>query len=437
MYGFFIGYTAKDSDEYKYLVVSWDTVLRSKPTHNTTTVFLIVPELKMEASLDNATIRNSTPADLAKYLRSALTTLDSNTISTRLLNAVAIESIPPTIFDIWLSVCHDFEPLTAALQQEHSIRVRKTAIEHFGKWLRSTRASEVWSAVGGTRFLLEFLAQASVHEISWFCKAVGRTRTVITARQQRQTLITELVEALAHEYFPNAKYRSQDQRPILHYYARLVPACTSDFVKKWMSNKSLPPCDASKLVSAHAELVQEQCLDAVRRGDKRPAGLSRRYASLLTNLPPLPSSDAGVSESMAFSMRLLREMYLDDRLVIDPISFWNCLAKPLIRRLYRRRCSIETRVETLRMISVYIQRHCDSPYQLAFESNGIHFYIIRMWARHSEQLQDLLVAYFKLVPARGHDLRAHEDLYVIAALLGTVKPGLRLRLLRLFLIQIE
>ena len=465
--------------------------------------------------LDNATIRNSTPADSAQYFRSALETLDSNAISAHLLDAVAIESIPPTIFHIWLSVCHDFVPLAAAFQQQYSILVRRTAIKYFGKWLRTGRASEVWSALGGTQGLLTFLAEASVHEVVHFCRAVGRSSTTLIARQERRALVTELVEALAHQHFPDAKSQSHDKRPLLHRYAHMVPACTVDFVRKWTSNELLPLGDVSDLTLAHEDLAQEWCLNAVEQGDvenpcdlqpyralltgasktldaakqseakesrrmtpyfrsitkpqrqamfstKQQMALSQRkmprrkltgslrttsQLSMTRSLPAtyLPLADGSlqdfeisttgeqeISVSMAFSLRLLREMQSDDQLVTH--SFWDYFTLPLIRRLWRRRCSTEICVETLRMLLPYIERHCDSPERLDFDNGGIMAYIVRIWARDPEHLQDVFIAYLTAIPAREHaDPQAHEDLHTFAALLRAVRHGLRLPLVKMIL----
>lgn len=379
----------------------------------------------MESKLNNHTIRNSEPKELAKYLRSALQATDSGSISTHLLAAVASESLPSTVFSTWLSVCVDLAALDDALRQEHSILVRKLAIDRFGKLIRTSRLQAAWSAVGGTQGLLHFLAMASVNEVKRFSRTVGRSGTSITARRERQGLVTELLKALAHEHFPETKLRSTDGRPLLRHYANMVPAGTPELVVAWMSDRTRGTPDAKKLMLAHPDFSQERCRGLVfaRHDYKKVSSL---YFAMLSRLPPYSSDEKGVSQSMAFSIQLLRDFNAGEAKAWDGLL--NELAVPLVRRLWRRRCLPQTRVQVLDSVLTYLQKYPEAAEQLHLRQHGIWDYAVRMWSQHPQHLQAVLIAFMSRVPTK-----ASEDFRAIAVSLERVVERLRLPLLRLLL----
>jgi len=173
--------------------------------------------------------------------------------------------------------------------------------------------------MGGTEGVLKFLAAVSVDEVRLFCRVIGRTSTSGIVRRQRQSVVTELLTALACDHFPDTKLRSADRRPLLRQYVRMLPACTADFLDTWMSSDSLPTPNAKKLMEAHPDLLRNRCLQESGSEHDTERHLDR-YAPLLTDLPPLPSAEPDISESMAFSTRLLEELK-EGRTQIEPDQF--------------------------------------------------------------------------------------------------------------------
>jgi hypothetical protein len=194
----------------------------------------------MATHLDNGFIRRSSPSALAAYFMEALKTTGTNEISSHLLSAVATEALPPTVFAVWLGVCHNPGALNDVLWQTHSAYIREQAIRRFGKLIRTNRCLEVCNCLGGTTGLLDFLAWASVLEVRFFCKIVGASGTSSKVRPERERLVTELLKGLAHEHFPESRYKTTDTRPLLRHYASLLPACTKEMALIWMDNKELP-----------------------------------------------------------------------------------------------------------------------------------------------------------------------------------------------------
>ncbi|KAK5110980.1 hypothetical protein LTR85_000690 [Meristemomyces frigidus] len=377
----------------------------------------------MDSALDNNVVRNSTPAELAKYLRAAPKARDSNAVTVHLLAAIASESVPPTVFSTWLSVTHDPAALVQALHQQQSVLVRRLAITSFGKWFRSSRVSEVWSALGGTEGLLQFLTQASVNEVDLFCRTVGRSSTTLVSMQERRQLVTELAKALAYESFPDADYKTEDRRPLLHHYAKMVAAGTVDFVAAWMENKALPRPGLKRLMRAHPDTIRQRYIEDIV-GKKT----QNVYAPLLTGLPPVATQEQGVSESMAFSIRLLQETNTNGSVIVNAHLFWNSLAVPLVRRLWLRRCSNVKRLAVLGLILTYAQRHADAAATFDLGHGAAVAFVVRMWSRHPDRFQDLLVAFLQLTSTT-----VAQTFKASAALAEIVRPQLRLLLVRLLL----
>ena len=381
----------------------------------------------MKHKLNNNVLRSSAPAELATYFRTTLKESNTKAITGQLLTAIAVESVPPkSVFSVWLSACQDPACLVDAMRQEHSLAVRKLAIRHFGKWLRGPGFAVVWATMGGTQGVLDFLATISVNEVRLFCRVIGRTSTSGIVREQRQSVVTELLTALACDHFPETKLGTTDRRPLLRQYVRMLPACTADFVDIWMSTDGLPAPNAKKLMEAHPDLLRNRRLwesgseqDTERHLDK--------YTPLLTDLPPLPSAEPGVSESMAFSTRLLEELKAG-RAQTEPDQFQDHLGVPLMRRLWRRKCSNEKRLVVLQSLKDYLQSQPKAAKRLRLEQDSILAYLIRLWSRHPYHFEGSLVDIARLVPE--DELKS---LRPITSLVELVKPTLRLPLLRLLL----
>lgn len=384
----------------------------------------------MAPLLDDSVIRNSEPGHLAEYFRSALSDAGSKVVSDHLLHAIELESVPPRVCSVWLDVCHDFAPLVDSLHQPHSMLVRKIAIKCFAKRLRTNVVGEAWSAVGGTKGLLELLSGMSVTEVKLFCKTVGGIATSTSAVAERQSLMTELVLCLADTTFGQTEYKNPDCRPLLRHYSHLLPACTSEMVKIWICNDSLPKVETDRLHRAHPTAFQSQCIDDMQSPERKELSFYP-YADLFQSVPPLPADEPSLSASMIFSTTVLKRLHVDKDIWFTTDLLYNSIIVPLTRRLWTRRCRPMLCHEILGMVVACIQRYGKASNQTNFgNSRNLIYYVVRMWSRSPDLFEPILIA---LIQAEESRSSKEQLLTHLGSLMELVKHHLRHRLLELVL----
>ena len=197
-------------------------------------------EHRMSNVMDSSSLRHTKTRELALHLRHVSGQQSVRTISSQLLNLIESESLPPTVFDVFLTsvkLC----PLKDALRQRHSKHVRYVAIRQFGKKLKGVHWEDAWQEVVETEGLLDLFSQMSVLEVKKLSKAIGCCpgRSPVKSCVERQRRVTELVQCLLDPLYPSSPYQSKDQRPLSGHYARMIPACTSEFIESLFRHQSL------------------------------------------------------------------------------------------------------------------------------------------------------------------------------------------------------
>jgi hypothetical protein len=258
--------------------------------------------------LDHQLLRTSHPKHAGPYLHKIATENKATTdaISQELLDAVASQSLPPDVYKLWLCACPDETAWVLGLQQSHSILVQRCAIKAFRRRFRTSKCVDVWRAVGGTEGIVALLADCSVNHVREFSKALGQCSNSIALRQERQTLVTELMYSLTSRFFPRfAKVQNLDKRPLWKSYALLVYACTPAARDVWINEKALPELDMTKVMRVDTEHYQQQCLEKAVACDKT----LQDYSALLVSLPPrMSTEDPSVPESMSFAALFLETL---------------------------------------------------------------------------------------------------------------------------------
>lgn len=391
----------------------------------------------MDHHLDNDLLRNEPPGEVAAYLRTALKDVEVKTISEHLIASVTRGAISPRIFRVWLSVCKDPLALAQALQQDVSIAARRYAMIEFAKRLRSSQHPTTWQAVGGTEGMLELFAGLSVADIGFFCKRIASCATVQVKDDSLWRTMTEFASSLAFKHFPRAKYQHQDPRPLIKYYAHLLPVCTTDFLKEWVSRLGLPSEASRRVLHSHWRywrlFLQE--LEPSESAAGRPSTFQRSTFStpLVRFVPPLPAETQGLSESMAYSMQRLEYGTVNPKhSTFDYESdgseryFKRQIAEPLLKRAIRKKASTAVKCRILDLITQYTAARPNATKQLGLVSEPLLELTITLWSRRPEAYRERLTRLLQVIPK---DARKVE--YQVFEVLNLAHPQLRYELLRL------
>jgi len=347
----------------------------------------------MASSLDYHFLRNAHPRQAGPYFQNIAQKKELSTIdvSQNLLDATAIESLPPRVYKLWLGACPDTTAIILGFRQTHSHLLRTASIRAFHRWFRTARCVDIWRDMGGIEGIVDMLATFSVVHVTDFCKQIGRCNNSQALRDERQGLATELMYSLASRIFPeSAKASNPDRRPLLDSYARLVHACTSEARDAWIGMKGLPEPNFSKVMQTDTEHYQRQCLEKVGAH----IGDIRKYTELLVSLPPGCCSDEPkLPKSTLFAAELLETLGPLDESLQNPIELGGAF-RTILRRLARRNISNPTAIRIVRLIASRAKKVV--VYNLRTVGNTLDEYCIytkdiaRLWQRDPDAMESPL-----------------------------------------------
>ena len=401
----------------------------------------------LHAALDSKLLRSQTPHDLALHLRDVCNGHSVEVVSAHLLEAIERKSIPPTIYRLFLTAVKN-PPLSEPLRQQFSQYVRKSAIDCFGVQLKGDAWEDAWNDVGGVPGLLILFAELSVLEVKQFCKVIGRCkgRSKVEA-QQRQAKATELFKPLLPSYFTSRDHTSRDQRPLHRYYARILPACTSECVREVLSheNQTLQSrFPIREIVKFHPQLVRNHILDTLKGEDSMLDDdiLPQYLRPLLQSEPSLPGVQPGFSMSMETSEDTLKILASSSNAGFS-IDLSRDLLKPFLRRLKADRIDLQHVGKIIDLAIEYYQSHEEQREdQLALNKGGLIFHTIHCWSTAPSSFEPRLVALFELYRFHPHQTyRWFKDIFSTSAqhirayvvcIFDAAKKSSRYDLLRLF-----
>jgi hypothetical protein len=359
-------------------------------------------------------LRDLQPSQLAHELRQLLVKHSENSISATLLAGVEQGSVPVTVVSLWLSVSKSPVALADALLQSHSVLARRSAIVQFGKTLRSPQWGDIWNHLGGTEGLLSVFAELSVEDVKLLAKAIGRCNKG-QKDQEKQEQVTKLLCGLLPSLHSSAPYKSHDERPLHCHYAKMVPACSPGFIRTLLSQKSHPLLGCFSidgLLQTQYDVVRRLVLNVIFNGGNGPNDLPKYLQSLLQRMPPSPSIEPGLSASMFFSLRLLRELcnHLEDARFSSEL-FLPGLVGPLMRRAFKKRLGAPILHEIVELAVIYLQHDNDAAQHLSVSCGSFVYYVVRCWSRYPEHMEDSLVTTLGLLQNDSHmGIDQYQDL---------------------------
>ncbi|KAM0694872.1 hypothetical protein Q7P36_005228 [Cladosporium allicinum] len=349
----------------------------------------------MAFSLDHHFLRNTHPREAGPYLHNIAQKRELSTtgVSQELLDAIAIESLPPRVYKLWLCACPDTTAIILGLRQTHSNLIRTAAIRAFHRWFRTAKCVDIWNDLGGTEGIVDMLATFSVNHVTDFSKQVGRCNNSQTLRDERQGLATDLMYSLASRFFPeSANVSNPDRRPLLDSYARLVYACTPEARDAWIGMNGLPELDFSKVMQTDTEHYQRQCLEKVGTGGDD----IWKYSELLISLPPgRCSDDPDLPMSTLFAAKLLENLGPHEENSKNVLKLGGAL-RTILRRLARRNVSNSMAIRVVGLIysrAKNLFMHHLKTYGNTLDEYRIHLKdVARLWGRDPDEMEPLLSA---------------------------------------------
>lgn len=381
----------------------------------------------MGSELNNAVIRRLEPPELALYFRRILTTNSEAAVSEHLLEAVKHGSVAPMIFDVWLVIAKSPSSLSDAFTQEHSLMVRKAAIKEFGKRLKGNYWRETLAGLGGTPGLVSLIDQFSVVEVQLFTKTVARYVEGYEVDEKRQR-IEELLRRLLPRLFLDTPLESPDRRPLTNHYAHLALGSTSKFLATVLSNKSSPILQWLPRSFVHKyryDLLRELSLQKILGKDNGQFELTDHLPDLLKHSRSGPSPEPGFSDSMLFSLELLRSIVRDSNAKLPKQIFLPQLVEPLLRNAIKRNVDWKRIQEIIDLAIRYLQIHNNEAGNLSFTTGSFVHRLAWCWSEHESLFQQHLVGALELVP------KSHASLNEFAGIFPVVQRPLRYKFLRL------
>lgn len=387
----------------------------------------------MESKLDNAIIRQLEPRGLALYFRRILTTNSEAAVSGHLLEAVKHGSVTPMVFCVWLTIARLPSSLSNALTQEHSLIVRRVAIKQFGKELKGSRWRTTLDELGGTPGLLSLIAQFSVAEVQLFVKAVARYVKGAEVDEKRER-VEELLRGLLPRLFPDTPHKSLDGRPLTKHYAYLTLCSTSELLALALRSKLFPFSQwlpASLTLKYRSELLRQLSLNKIFEKDSGQSGLSDCLSDLLGRSPSCSSPEPGFSESMLFSLELLRRLAQDSSAKFPERMFMSRLVEPLLRRAIKKKLDWASIQEIIDLTIRYLRVHPNETINISFSSGGFLHSLVRCWSAREPLFHKQLVETLELIP------KSQASISNYAGILLVLRRSLRYNLLRLCFLYVS
>ncbi|KAF2807414.1 uncharacterized protein BDZ99DRAFT_392609 [Mytilinidion resinicola] len=392
-------------------------------------------------SVDNRVLRNGAPSTVARHLLDALAKTTEDVISAHLLESVKNESISPVTFKIWLSIRKTPRTLLHALNQDFSALVRGQAIRQLGRELRGAKWRETWDGVGQISGVVSLLSQFSVSDVRYFTITIGRCGSGVDVEEKRE-VITRLVRSLHPDLFKkNEDSETQkvlDDRPLNDYAEDLLPGCAATTIDQLWRTSSLDH-HTTLFVKHHPDLFRKICVEEILSKSEDRTASTFYLPSLLRHSPPRSSQAPGLSESMLFSLNLLRQLVQSEKATISEKTFIRELVEPLIRRAYRKfKLTREwDRIKEIVDLSLaYIKLHPSAASEVDLNSDFV-YYIVRCWSNEEQMFQGQLLTLLQIALKRSKSSIADYH-GIFRALVREDQKSLRYKLLRFcFLAQDE
>ncbi|KAK8066175.1 hypothetical protein PG997_012922 [Apiospora hydei] len=322
--------------------------------------------------------------------------LSTLTIAEELLRLVKSETLPPYLLAILLSWAKSAEVLTRCLVGEEAAAsrgIRRVALRKLGYLLADpTIWEEIWEALGGTVGIVDLFARSSVEDVKVLASAISFGGRKLNKPAEQAAAAADLLRALVPTHY-KSDHQSTDKRPIQHNYARMVHACDQEFLGELLrsqdkSNPLYAGCNPKRIEIRHGAWMQQQVVDMLCGHIREDGNMQSFLKICVAREPSMPTDDSHVSESMAFSLRLLRGR-LDGTL---QDKWWQSHLDELqiLRSVFNRMEKKGAKKEKLNELAVFAMDLAEAKPKLRTSHN-----LCFLWNR--------LVALWKTEPTEDHE----------------------------------
>lgn len=391
-------------------------------------------------ALDASFLRNCKKRDVVSYLDALRETHTDLAICHSLFDAIDCEYLRPFIFSIFLSWSKSPDVIALCIAHGPTLFIRRQGIKHFGRALiDAQRWNSAWTALGGTRGLVDAFAEMSVASLKTLARTIGRCNRGQRKIALREKAIEELLSALLPARNTQSKLQRKDKRPIQHHYSQMVPACSPEFVDQLLEaeDQSDPLYRAlprRRLIKAHGELLRKRIFEDLFENDYPSDNLDEFLRAFLYREPPEPGPKPKVSASMAFATRVLRARLKD----IDNNKSWPKtisevdVVSSLLRRSLRRKLP-EAELHDVFMLALRLLESKPTSKQ-DYLSIDIWNMLFARWKRSPNMYDELLALALRL-GLGGSERMLGQD-YLKTARNLDAKSELRWPLLRLYCLHV-
>ncbi|EFQ87911.1 hypothetical protein PTT_16408 [Pyrenophora teres f. teres 0-1] len=345
----------------------------------------------MAVTLDTRRIRSSTKAELRDYYKQLLSDASAEPVTAQLLDAVGRGSIPPSTFAPWLNLSKSPAAIREALTQDKSVKVRNLGITQLHKALSSPQWQENWTVVGGVAGLLEIFADLSVIEVREACKAIGSCGRGDDLEEKRKQF-TEFFKGLHPELFPDALHRTRDRRLLDKHYRYLMPACSEELIAEVIAKsqqEGWKEAHRRYLIKYHTKTLQREFLRLLR-SDKPPTIDKKLLAGLLHHYPTAKAYIRGFSESMMFSLEVLKTLANSGRDNVEDDFFVDQLVGPLLGRAIKKHADWTKIQETVDLTVLYLETHPSAGRKITVAEGSIFHQVAICWSHMPELFEKQL-----------------------------------------------
>jgi hypothetical protein len=307
---------------------------------------------------------------------------------------------------VWLSVARTPATVLRALTQEFSVFTRTAAIRRLNKLLGGKHFQETWDWIGGAPVLLSVLGKFSVSEIK-LCLFGISNHINRSDMEEKQAKFAELLQGLVPHLHPDAPFQSADERAIGHTLQHLLHK------KK------------------HYRILRQQCLDKIFKTGDSDIDLQSNFRPLLQRLPALRSNERSFSESMLFSLGVLKRLAAQPGIKVEGHNILRDLIKPLIHRAWKRRIEWTKVREILDLSIKYLSSQRGDELHLTLSQGGLIYFCILFWVSrpaHRLECETRLISILKIVTSS-------RNLQEFETVMPRVPVSLRYKLLKIYFLN--
>ncbi|KFY67230.1 hypothetical protein V496_01669 [Pseudogymnoascus sp. VKM F-4515 (FW-2607)] len=393
-----------------------------------------------QITLNIPLIRDGTPKEVVSYLNELRESQLDVTVCQSLFEAEDHGYLSPLTFRVFIPWSSSLDTTVLCIHNGPSRTIRKQGIKKFGKILAKPEQWEsAWRAAGATNGLVNLFARISVAEVKELARAIGSCNSPERAVGARERAIEDLLHALLPSHYAGSKLQSHDRRPIKHHYARMVSACSAEFIEKLLdtkdqSNPLYQQMPSSRLIKTHGELLQRRVLDGIFGSGQEDVHIHRYLEASVYSQPPKPGPVPNVSASMAFATKILQSRLGDinnDKRWPSQVSEADVLFSLLNRSIKYKLPEVKIRDIIVLGLQLLVAK---PELKSNFQSKGMWLKLSTRWKKTPELYEDSIALALRLGLGGSPKTIGKDFLSTSTAI--QAKQELRWPLLRLYCLQV-